>query len=60
MKRFSKPDNISAVVSPCITQDSYEVDSKFYKEFLSTDRKNTIYFKNSKNPEHFLFDLFAM
>lgn len=50
-------NNIYAVISPCITQDSYEVDAKFYKEFLSQDKKNALYFKNSKNTEHFLFDL---
>lgn len=50
-------NNIHAVVGPCITQDSYEVDTKFYKKFLALDEKNTSYFKNSQNSKHFLFDL---
>lgn len=41
-------NNIYAVIGPCITQDSYEVDAKFYKEFLSLDKKTAFILKTQK------------
>ena len=50
-------DNICAVVSPCITQNSYEVSEEFYQQFLAERHNNEVYFIQSKKQGHFLFDL---
>jgi len=55
----AKHQNISAAISPCIAQDSYEVDLEFYQCFLSDSLNNRYYFKSSSNTNHFLFDLLA-
>lgn len=49
--------NISAVVSPCISQASYEVSNDFHQQFLLENSSNHIYFKDSNKATHFMFDL---
>ncbi|MDZ5761285.1 peptidoglycan editing factor PgeF [Lyticum sinuosum] len=39
---------ISAFIGPCIQQNSYEVDYKFYTEVLDINKKNIIFFKLSR------------
>lgn len=51
------PGNLSAVISPCITQPSYEVDSEFYKQIISDSPMNSEYFNSSANKDHYMFDL---
>jgi len=53
----AQPTNMSAVVSPCITQDSYEVAADYQQRFLADTSDNKQYFKLSHNPGHFMFDL---
>lgn len=50
-------NHISAVIGPCITQDSYEVDSNFYQQFLLERDENQTYFEPSKNYGHHMFNL---
>ena len=52
-------NNISAVISPCIRQESYEVSPNFQQDFLEQNRNNAIYFVPSINKEHFMFDLLS-
>ncbi len=55
-KKISLNNEIFAAVGPCIDKKSYEVDSNFYKKFISRSKKNKIYFlKKNKNKK--LFDL---
>lgn len=53
----ARRENITAVIGPCISQDSYEVDLHFYQQFLEDEPENTFYFKPSSKAQHFLFDL---
>ena len=46
-----------AAIGPCIRQNNYEVDEKFYILFLEETTLNNKYFKNSVNKGRFLFDL---
>lgn len=50
-------DNIKAVIGPCIAQNSYEVDSGFYKTFAAQSSENKQFFIDSMNENHFMFDL---
>ena len=49
--------HICAVISPCITQNSYEVGPEFHQQFLSETQANTQYFEPSIKQGHFMFDL---
>ncbi len=49
--------DLSAVIGPCITQDSYEIDLKFYLQFLDDNKENKCYFKPALRADHFFFDL---
>ena len=49
--------NITAMLGPCIQQESYEVGPEFYENFISKDIKYKKFFINSKNANHFMFDL---
>lgn len=53
----AKACDISATISPCIAQSSYEINLDFYKEFLKEDESNHRYFNSSVKENHFLFDL---
>ena len=48
--------DIIASIGPCISTKSYEVDLKFYKKFLTKEKKNKKYFI-SKNKNKKLFNL---
>ncbi len=56
IKKINSHNKIYASVGPCIGKKNYEVDTKFYKKFMSKSRKNKIYFSN-KNKTKKLFDL---
>lgn len=48
---------IRAAVGPCIAQKSYEVSIGFEEPFLSRDRADEIFFKQSMKDDKLLFDL---
>ncbi|NNM43092.1 MAG: peptidoglycan editing factor PgeF [Chlamydiae bacterium] len=50
-------EHISAAISPCIAQNSYEVSLEFFEQFIDQDVGNKSYFTNSTKANHFLFDL---
>lgn len=49
--------HIKAVIGPAIAQESYEVDSDFYKDFTKDDPSCKSLFTQSKNTGHYMFDL---
>ena len=56
IKKIGSNNKIYACVGPCISSKSYEVDSKFYKHFISKSKKNSVYFIK-KNKYKKLFNL---
>jgi YfiH family protein len=56
IRKISLNNKIYASVGPCIGQRSYEVDNKFYKQFVNKSKKNKAYFK-LKNKTAKLFNL---
>ena len=58
-QKGAEPDNIAAAVGPCIAQASYEVDDRFYQQFMAKDESFTQFFKPAQRVEHFLFNLEA-
>ena len=50
-------NEISAAVGPCIHQASYEVDTRFRKNFLNYDPTYESYFTDSINDGHYQFNL---
>ena len=52
-KKGCKKNNITAVIGPCIRQNSYNVKEDFKKKFIKKDKKNKIFFKNKKNKIYF-------
>jgi YfiH family protein len=53
IKKGSKPQNITAVIGPCISIDNYEVQNDFKNKFLRKDRKNKIFFKSKYKKLYF-------
>lgn len=49
--------NIDIIVGPCIQQQSYEVDDKFFAVFMEEKASNRSFFIPSKNPDRYMFDL---
>jgi polyphenol oxidase len=49
--------NLIAVIGPAIAQASYEVDSKYYADFITDSSNNSVFFIESKRKEHYMFDL---
>lgn len=50
-------ENIRAVIGPSIAQKSYEVDQKFYTDFVEHDSENIQFFKEGVREGHYMFDL---
>lgn len=50
-------DKITAAIGPCISAQSYEVSEEFLRIFASESPENTVYFSQSVNEGHFMFDL---
>ena len=48
-KKGSKPNNICAVIGPCISQNNYEVKDDLKRKLLNQNIKNKKYFKKYKN-----------
>ena len=53
IKKGSKPQNITAVIGPCISIDNYEVQNDFKNKFLRKDKKNKIFFKSKYKKLYF-------
>ena len=53
---MNSKSKIYAAIGPCIGKNSYEVDLKFYKKFISKSSKNEVYFLK-KNKDKKLFNL---
>ncbi len=49
--------NIKALIGPAIQQKSYEVDEKYYQDFIVDDMEYKKFFVASKNKQHYMFDL---
>jgi len=49
--------NTDIVVGPCIHQQSYEVDDKFFATFIEEKASNRSFFKPSKTADKYMFDL---
>ena len=53
IKKGCSPENITAAIGPCISSNNYEIKEDFKKKFMKKDKKNNIFFKNSKNKNYF-------
>ena len=45
--------DITAAIGPCISSNNYEVKDDFKKRFIKKDKKNTIFFKKTKDKNYF-------
>tara|TARA_B100000795_G_scaffold227000_1_gene183198 strand:- start:169 stop:867 length:699 start_codon:yes stop_codon:yes gene_type:complete len=52
-KKGCSPENITAVVGPCISINNYQVGEDFKERFIKKDKKNIIFFKKNKNKSYF-------
>ncbi len=53
LRKGCKKDYITAVIGPCIKQESYNVKEDFQKKFIKKDKKNKIFFKKKSNIIYF-------
>ena len=58
-KMGSKPENLIAVIGPCISQKNYEVKNDFRDKFIKKSKNNKVYFKNTKNKSYFSLNKFV-
>ncbi|NDF12440.1 MAG: peptidoglycan editing factor PgeF [Proteobacteria bacterium] len=56
-KLGAKRNTITAVIGPCIRQNSYEVGPEFRIRFMEASMENERFFRPSRKPEHYMFDL---
>jgi YfiH family protein len=49
--------NISAIIGPTIQQNSYEVSSEFFDDFINENSRNNKFFIKGAKPDKYLFDL---
>jgi polyphenol oxidase len=56
-KLGAKRGSITAVIGPCIRQNSYEVGPEFRIRFMEASMENERFFIPSKKDSHFMFDL---
>ena len=57
VEKGAQLESIRAAIGPCISQVSYEVGEEYYKKFVEQADENERFFKDSKRPGHFMFDL---
>ena len=53
IKKGCSSKNITAVVGPCISSNSYQVKEDFIKKFIKKDKNNIIFFKQTKYKNYF-------
>ena len=53
IKKGCTPQNITVAIGPCISSNNYEIKEDFKKKFMKKDKKNNIFFKNTKNKNYF-------
>tara|TARA_B100000787_G_scaffold147617_1_gene118651 strand:- start:10 stop:771 length:762 start_codon:yes stop_codon:yes gene_type:complete len=53
IKKGCSPQNITAVVGPCISRKNYQIREDFIKKFIKKDKKNIVFFKKIKNKNYF-------
>ena len=53
IKKGCSPQDMTAVIGPCIAEKNYEVKSDFVKKFLKKDIKTKIFFKRIRNKNYF-------
>ena len=53
IKKGCYSKNITAVIGPSISANSYEVREDFIKKFIKKDKKNIIFFKKISNKNYF-------
>ena len=53
IKKGSKPKNITAVIGPSISVNSYEVQNDFKNKFLKKDKTNKIFFRIKQKKLYF-------
>ena len=53
IKKLNSNNKIYASVGPCIGKKNYEVDTKFYKKFVSKSRNNRTYFTKKNKTKKF-------
>ena len=58
-KMGSRPEDLIAVIGPCISQKNYEVKNDFKHKFMKKSKKNRIYFKVLKNKSYFSLNKFV-
>ncbi len=57
MMKAKGASDIKAIIGPSIQQDSYEVDSEYYTDFVADDAAFKSLFVPSKKPGYYMFDL---
>ena len=53
IKKGSSPKDITAVIGPCISLKSYEVQKDFVKKFIKKDIKTKLFFKKIEGKNYF-------
>ena len=53
IKKGCTPENMTAVIGPCISIKSYEIKQNFIKKFIKKDKKNKIFFKKIGTKNYF-------
>jgi len=53
LKTGSKPENLIAIIGPCISSKNYEVKKDFLYRFCKKDKNNKFFFKKRKNKTYF-------
>ena len=53
IKKGCSPENITAAIGPCISNNNYEIREDFIKKFIKKDKKNIIFFKKTKHKNYF-------
>ena len=49
IKKGCSTNNITAVIGPCISHESYEIKQDFMKKFIKKDKSNIIFFKKIRS-----------
>jgi len=53
IKEGCSPKNITAVIGPCISVNSYQVRQNFIKKFMQQSKKNKVFFKKIRDKNYF-------